>query len=1497
MVEQLKYARVVNPQINPNLTERVKWKDISNAVGHTDTLATSHYTKKKVTTTDKKTKKETTNVVYNYPYKVTAHDFGLDIPECAVIKKITVGVRMKTDTDGTGSIFPACGFYITDKKAGVSDDAKNKTGWHNGVYWAYSDTKLTKSLQTEHYVMSGEDFYAGGFKVSDLNKSYFGVDINFADKNKDQTVNLKWVWVEVKYALPKFTLVHNGADTSKDSPRRLTTGVGATVKFTLTQSKVALNQTRDFDVVVPWGTDIESIRTDNGSILNGVDNNHKIWRVDCRSLKSSNLTIDIMDYTVNDQAITVSSKGEATKCLPKLSKSFYYHTNRGWVDDYNEIAIQRISENPPHLRHESCFAVTSKAQSKDNESEFLITNDYDYDLIGLKLDDGITHPDVSIKSTNLDHFRENRDGTRYIPANINIELLLNVPDDNETYNVGFTLCMRPHHQGTNKLCVNNSSIIKCLDYKVLEPYEYHIGSTTNDKEDSSPYEKHYLLVKEEIGFRNHRIASELETGAFILPCKVKDGDAVMVQTKPNIHMYKWEELDYIGCVPVEHHHFDPKSTYKDSLLNTPYKNKRYMGKQLASDEDITLNIRLHPQQVTTIQGLIDMDKPIPINANHKCFEGDALNHRGWAEIYGIKAEETNPHWYKCDIDVKYLTHNLNTRFKINRGSKTFSKYPIPSLLADVISSGNQLSNDNALDFFAINTDGSYAYFEDTGEYEDLLDDDDDPVIWNGKSTIATINDVIYTGDDTDSDHYILDYLEDNNLEYKEPLVIGEPIQIWEDYNISDNRKNRFTLDEGQYISIKSNEPLSTITQISVDWMSNTLNEYSQNAISRIFRLIDEDGNPVFEYEYCDFEFEDEIIVPNAIDDTKYYSQLTGHVIGRVRVKGDFIEVINQEINMKTDVETGVPSDEDDASIDQFGATLHFQLNNGKLTVKDEGYSGEEVSSEPIELEGERYKWEMYWKNNNTDGEDQDIDSFIDIIVQDNVLDNRYASLYQHLYVSPFPVQGKQIAYTRNAEEGVLYYLKDDKESFTYLIEPYYQYHNGVDLRASVNEDGNYISVFNLNYGYRTIYLENGLVSLGINRLNGRMYLRRWDEYAKQYVTLFNLHLNKYDDVNINSISDDRIELQASDTTIIMYRGHPYVVFRHDNEAIGLDTTFSKIWGQSVDKIGSDYPAIYDLLNTDNLLPVCVTSRLDDDCVIVSEEETNLDKFKIKVITDDEVVEDEETEFTVEGVPNGATVYYLIDGDEVGSAVYPAKFKWTFEEGNKAHTIVAVYCGDATHSYSVSEPNTIKITAIEDKKDPSPTPTPTPTPTTGKLKLTMSASSTMKYRDGSKMIFTLTQGGKPVAGEDLEIVDFNHINTQTTNEKGQVILYNKRADSHPKKYKIGARYWEGADKPVKKVFQDVTVTKAIAEFKVKDEPKKVNDNFGVKLRDANNHDRDIKGVKITIKANSTDYKKKTNDNGNAYLKIKKEDKYKFVCTFNGNKDYEKCTLKYTKKVKK
>lgn len=1534
MPSQSRYAQVVNPQINPNLTKRNGWSSIANAVGSTDKLASSTYTKK--TSTTGKGKKKKTTTTYNYPYKVTAHKFGFNLPKNAYIKKITVGVRMKTSKNGTGSVFPSCGFYIKDKKSSIFDTAvSGETGWHNGVYWVHPKKKLSTSLYTYKYVMDETNYSYGGFSIDHLNSDYFGVDLNFAHSYDPQTVYLKWVWVTIDYDVPTYTLVHDGADTTYSNPRQLSTGVESSVTFTLSQSSKASDSEHQYRIDVPWGVEILGI--DFGSsnlftrcfVANTDNKNIKNWIVQFTGSGSAWVKIRFMDYTHNVDTIGVRLKEETIPSGYAYEgsryKQFTFESKRGWVNDYNTINIARISPDTPHLRHQSCFAVTTKNVSGDNHLSYFIKDNKDFDLVPFKDDndndlpiqlDDLTSGSVSILSTNLNNFTRNRDGTYEIPADIQIEVEFTVPDNNTPFDIGFTICLRPKSQDKNTLTVTSESgVSNFLPFDVADPYEYHIGATAND----SDAEQHERIIGERINFINHRIASNLETGAFVLPCRVKDGDAIMVQDKPHIHMYKWEQIDYIGCVPLEHLHFDPKSTYKDKLLDTHYKNKRYMGKQLASDEDITLNVRLHPRQVTTIQGLIDMDKPIPINANHLIWEGDSLNHRGWAEIYGITTTLTNPHWYKCDIDVKYLTHNLNTRFHIEQGDKTFGKYSIPSLLAEINSSGDSLSENSNNDFFIIDTDGTYAYDDDHGKWEVFLDMDGDEVIWTEATTelVDVDEDGVqhtYTGEE------VLIHLEDLGLNYETP-VLNQPIKIYEEYITDATLKNRFTLDEGQHLSIKSRNPLSTVNQIIFNWSSSKLSEVKENRISRIIRLIDEStGDIVFEYEYCDFDFEGYKQYTSDVDESTT-GILNCRVIGRRKNKEDYDSVIDSIITLATNVETeeAVTDNYDEdtktyiSDLKYFGSSLHFQLNNNVLAVVDEGYNGKELTRENIELEGNRYYWESYWVNKNTDGEDADIVSFIDIVVQDSVLESKYADKYGSMYVSPFPVQDKKVIFTRNAEEGVLYYLEDNEEEFTYLIEPYYQYHNGVDLRASVDDNtGDYISIFNLNYGYRVIYLENGLVSLGINRLNGKMYLRRYDPVLEEYITLFNLHLNKYDDININSISDDRIELQASDTTIIMYRGHPYVIFKHELEDIGIDTKSYKVWGQKVDGNESNYPAYFDLMNHDNLLPMCVTGKLDDDCVSLEEHtipDSSLTDTDIELanVLGDVYVNDTITLHTnLKGTetPFTGKVCYLVRKDnETGYDEVGCSSDGTFDykvDEQGAYHFIAVYTGDDTHKYCITNEISVTVGVPPEIVEPEtvvPPETPTPTPqVVGNYKLTMSTpSKTLSYRDGTVITFTLTYGGKPVQGKVIEMIDFGYVNTATTNAQGQVHITNNREKNYPQKWKIGARFWNGGNKVVAQVFKDITVKYTPTEIVLRNGAVRKGGSFSVKLKNKVTG-KGLANKKVTVTINGKTYNRTTNEYGNIFVKVTEKGTMKYKVVFGGGIVYSKSSFSYREKVK-
>ena len=136
--------------------------------------------------------------------------------------------------------------------------------------------------------------------------------------------------------------------------------------------------------------------------------------------------------------------------------------------------------------------------------------------------------------------------------------------------------------------------------------------------------------------------------------------------------------------------------------------------------------------------------------------------------------------------------------------------------------------------------------------------------------------------------------------------------------------------------------------------------------------------------------------------------------------------------------------------------------------------------------------------------------------------------------------------------------------------------------------------------------------MGFNRINGQVYLAKYDTSTHNYHTTHNFQLEKYSDINVKSISDDKIEIQASDTIFTIWRGHPYVMINHPTEDILIDTKFSRVWAEGVGSVTpSEYPEYWDLQNTSNLLPSCIggTQELKTSCVDV-EEVDNTDRTDV-----------------------------------------------------------------------------------------------------------------------------------------------------------------------------------------------------------------------------------------------------------------------------------------------
>ena len=1173
-----KYSGNATSQEDPNIKERHKWTGglyVSKAVGHvSNTYGSSWFDKRRTATHyvekksyDKNGKETKVKVAdkwkehFAVPYTLAFHTFKLNIPDKTHIVSITFEAKMRVDKSVT-VLCPVADFRIPsvlEKERYDNTDVKGKaTGWNSGHYLVVPDKeKLSSSWKTFSWTMNHDDIQKAGITYENLNKDITGVDLvwqeptdvkgNYTDKSDiiKGRVDVMWVSCTVEYDIPSYridikhpleTNDYENINVNSSALNKLVKEVKGTKTSPLL---VVPNDWFDLKVVcrndsyarggghryivldAPWDTKIRGYPK-VGEFYQDMITGRYIWKVPVGANVVYELPLRVLTPLTSISELRASLYGYEHFDVDPLQVAKYYY----WGGDtpmakkgtqIGDDDIQILTPNSLSSYDLSCVEFIIHGSTESN----LVRVDVDFDC-PIELPMGRTEffklgSVVSSGTVTMDSQDENG-------------FYLDVPMDTE-FVASVTCCFYP--LATNSINVTAQTSITDKVYTnrfILYSRDYYLdnlGTNTN------------------ISWYTHRVISEVESDMVMIPIMADEIDANMIMSDCLIHMNVWEDLDYIGCIPLEHHHFDPKSTYKDTLLNSTYKNKRYMGKKLATDEDITLNVRLHPQQVTTLQGLIDMDKPIPINANHKCFESDALNHRGWAEVYAVKTEETNPHWYKCDIDVKYLTHNLKTRFNIQR-EKNINDYEIPSVYTEVFSSGENLSDTDEDKFFDVDTDGTFMYNED--------------------------------------------YYDEDTEEYTV---------------IDDTERNFFSLDNGESIHIKTRNKLSNNCNIKFEWSALLLEEYRENNVSKLIKIVDGEGNSVFEYEYDSLEF---------ITSNNELEEIQSKIIYRVGNESYFRDMVyrltNDDIYDDLDVED--VEDGEETGLARFGSTLHFEIKNGAITVTDEGFNGRQVYIENVKLRDTDYYYVVEWKNNNADGESDPVNVKVDFVVQDTVLSTNYAERFGKLIVSPFPVPRRKLLFTREAEEGTIYYYQfEENKEFSYIVEPYYQYMNGTDLKGNVYGIGDDISIFNLNYGYDIVYIQNGLVRLGFNRMDemGHMYLGKYDPQSESYITTHRFHLGKYVDLNLNAISDDQIEIQASDSIFTIYRGHPYIKINHNDEDIYIDTVFDRIWGEKVNGQTTDSPAYWNLYNSANLLPNSIGGKkgINDSEITLVEEEINPNK--------------------------------------------------------------------------------------------------------------------------------------------------------------------------------------------------------------------------------------------------------------------------------------------------
>lgn len=177
-------------------------------------------------------------------------------------------------------------------------------------------------------------------------------------------------------------------------------------------------------------------------------------------------------------------------------------------------------------------------------------------------------------------------------------------------------------------------------------------------------------------------------------------------------------IAYIGCIPLTRSHQDKgKSNISNTKIDSTYLNRRYLGKEGNTKENIPMIIRVPWQDIATLEGLAALDKPIPIDTCPWIPDGNPVNHRGWAELTAVKnIRKINNYLYECEPEVDYLTHDLLTKFSI------IEKEKLTNTVMDYLLSETHKYSDDLLQKFNISYSQFFTNLEDeqgniVGTYE------------------------------------------------------------------------------------------------------------------------------------------------------------------------------------------------------------------------------------------------------------------------------------------------------------------------------------------------------------------------------------------------------------------------------------------------------------------------------------------------------------------------------------------------------------------------------------------------------------------------------------------------------------------------------------------------------------------------------------------------------------------------------------------------------------
>lgn len=497
-----------------------------------------------------------------------------------------------------------------------------------------SYTALKNKYDFDSHTMQ---FTIKGLTIAQLKNIIIEVDWGRTKISGKSTISVNRARLSVDYSLqnPKWSIYDSVSPSSNN--------VDKTIAWKITAKNTGYCGSNSVKLSLPKGVAVKS-STGNGSY----NSSTKIWSfsgickgktvtrtfyIQSSSVGLKNLVaLNQSTYAVNakiERQVTFTPKAVPATPTPAIVLRddiityTFYDSFAKEENQYFDVNIQGMKEN--HNGDTACFTITTSNNVILNVPlktyAVLLTDNYNIDSI-------IT--DASVTSDNVLCLKLNESNEDFI-ANVRIYMYLS--DDTE---------------GTVTINDGNNDYTDTFDILPARGYKFFTDYTPSS-------DKQYVQNSINVGVPN------------IWTIRSKSSNHNFADEKKSDFIITIEKLiAYIGCVPIKRSHQDEgKANTTNTKIENAYLNRRYLGKEGNTKEDIPMIIRMPWPDIATLQGLAALDKPVPIDVCPEIPDGNPVNHRGWAELTSVKnIRRINNSLYECEPEVDYLTHNLLTKFAI-----------------------------------------------------------------------------------------------------------------------------------------------------------------------------------------------------------------------------------------------------------------------------------------------------------------------------------------------------------------------------------------------------------------------------------------------------------------------------------------------------------------------------------------------------------------------------------------------------------------------------------------------------------------------------------------------------------------------------------------------------------------------------------------------------------------------------------------------------------------